>query len=162
MSVWPVLIVAEVAVDGTIERRKGGDQQHHDSAGPENGRHAVEGLAVVLDVLERVQTDAGVGVESGQIAKRGAAGVAGEGVQVASVRVALGEALDAIGLAVNGDDSLAVEQHASEVAEAAANLDYPSPQLARDQAALPGEIILRPGHAFLIFKRVSRLVHAPL
>jgi len=67
------------------ERR---DQQHHDSAGPENRRHAVEGLAVVLDVFQCVQTHAAVGAEPGQVEKRRAACVAGEGVQVAPVRVA--------------------------------------------------------------------------
>jgi len=48
-------------------------------------------------------------------------------VQVVPVRIAFFEPLDAIGLAVNGNDSLAVEQHSSEVPRPQPNLDYPPP-----------------------------------
>jgi hypothetical protein len=101
-------------------------------------------------------------VEARQIGERGAAGVAGEGVQVVAAGVAFDEPLDAIGIAVNRDNSLAVEQLSGEVPKAAADLDHPPSQLARHEAALPGEIVLRPGHALLIFNCVSRQMHVPL
>ncbi len=62
------------------------------------------------------------------------------------VRVALFETLDAFRFDVHCDDCFAIQQRASEISDAAANFEDSRSQFLPDQAALPGEVILRFAH----------------
>jgi len=117
--------------------------------------------AIVRDMFQNVHADHRIGLQPGQIAERAVAGFAGERVQVIAAGVALAKDLDAGLLAIQSDHQLAVEQQAGEIADAAAHLHHALAQFARHQTALPGEVVLRPGHLSLVFqgKRSGRLPH---
>jgi hypothetical protein len=148
--------MSQISVDRAIESLTRREQKREDAAGREDGRHPVESTLIVLDMLEHIQADAAVRAEPGEIGKFVAGDIARETVHIPLIPVALSKALDATRTFVERNDSLAVEQHFREIADAAADFDHSAAQLRQDEAALPGEIVLRPGHTLLIFERVCK------
>ena len=67
--------MSEVPIDGAIQGLERGHQQHDHSARRQNGSHRAQSLPIVLDMLQHVQTDAGIRTELGEVGKFSAAGV---------------------------------------------------------------------------------------
>ena len=71
------------------------------------------------------------------------------------VRITLTETLDTSRFDIDRYHAFTSEKVVREVADAAADLDDAPAQFRQNEAALPGEIILRGGHALLVFERVG-------
>jgi hypothetical protein len=101
--------MAQVLVDGPIERLKSGYQEDNRTSGCEHAGHGFQRCSVILDVFQHIDDDAGVRPEAGQLAKFRRDDVAYEGVQVFVVRVSSFEKLDAFRFDVHCNDGFAIE-----------------------------------------------------
>ena len=101
-------------------------------------------------------------METRQVPERAARRLTKKGMQIRPIGIPLLQAFDASGIHVCGDDRFAIQQHPSEIADAAAHLNHPLSQFRRNQPVLPGEIVGGPRHALLICYGVDRRMHSLL
>src|ERR1700735_2772250 len=101
-------------------------------------------------MLQHVQADAGIRVETGEIGELRVHQIKSHGLQVGLIPKALAETLDAFRLCVNRNDDFAIVEHPGEVSDATAYFDYPRPEFALGEPPLPRKVIPRPRHLLLI------------
>ena len=102
-------MMAEVFVDGPVERPKGRNQQDNGSARGQHGGHGLERREIVLDVFQNVDDNRGIRIEFREIAEFRRKDIAFADVQVGVDGKTHFEPFDAFRLNVHGDDGIAIE-----------------------------------------------------
>src|SRR5579883_3446811 len=134
-------MVAQVAIDWSVERL---ERRHHEddaSGRREHGRHGVEGGRVVGRVLQDIEANAGIGAEAGEFPELWSSDVADERVKVRAIRVSPLQALNAGGFDIDRDHGFPVEQRAGKVADTAADFQNSTSEFRVNQARLPYDIV---------------------
>lgn len=117
-------VVAQIAIDGTVERRERRNEEHDNAVGRENGCDAIKRAAVVFNVLKNVEADTAIGLKASEREQIAAGEFTDLSAEVRLIGIALQEVIDAFGFGVEGKNRFPIEQMTCEVADAAAHLQH--------------------------------------
>ena len=117
---------------------------------------------MVVNMFQHVQADTGIRAPTRQVRKCHSVRFANERMQIRPIGIPLAQPLDTRRFQIDGQDRFTIEQHAGEIADAAAHLYHPLSQVGHNQPALPGKVVGGLRHAFLICYGVDRRMHCLL
>lgn len=152
-------VMAEIFVDGSVERWEGGNQQNDGAVRRDDRSNGFQCGCVLFHMFQNVDDDGRIRLEARERAEFRRKYIASEGVKIGLMRKSLRETFDAFGFDVNSDHGFAREQFRSEVSDAASDFENSRAQLPLNQSVLPGEVILRKAHPQLVFHGVASAVH---